>query len=325
VYSTITAQTRTLPSLFFQYNSSNNYSYLQNFNLQSNIYDNFSVIYAGYFTKPRITGEPRVVSFISTINAGDDFIFGQTLDSLNPDRIPGQNINYTNLTLSNFIIKSSFLNLSSNTQGAIPASNNTTYVNGSNITSNIVTVNPGNWVPKFVQLMGASVANNPTIGGDRASAGYLNEVLIYNRCLTLTEITSVHTYLLNKWSIGNPVVASVPVTSGLNLWLDAYDSAQVVRDSGGNVWLWRDKSGCNFHFSNNGSFGAEVLRPTYSTTAVGGLPGLLFSTDGVNLRTSLSCLNISYPITPNLSIFIVFQQRSLTINGRRLIAFTLLN
>ena len=172
--------------------------------------------------------------------------------------------------------------------------------------------------------MGASVANNPTIGGDRASAGYLNEVLIYNRCLTLTEITSVHTYLLNKWSIGNLAVASVPVTAGLTLWLDAYDPAQVVRDSAGAVWLWRDKSGCNFHFTNNGSFGAQVLRPTYSTTAVGGLPGLLFFTDGT-LRTSLSCLNISYPVTPNLSIFIVFQQRSLTLNGRRLIAFTLLN
>jgi len=328
VYSTITAQTRTLPSLFFQYNSSNNYSYLQNFNLQSNTYDNFSVIYAGYFTKPRITGEPRVVSFISTINAGDDFIFGQTLDSLNPDRTPGQNINYTNLTLSNFIIKSSFLNLSSNTQGAIPASNNTTYVNGSNITSNIVTVNPGNWVPKFVQLMGASVANNPTIGGDRASAGYLNEVLIYNRCLTLTEITSVHTYLLNKWSIGNPVVASVPVTSGLNLWLDAYDPAQIVRDSDGNVWLWRDKSGCNFHFSNtNTSFPTQALRPTYSTTAVEGLPGLLFFSDsgtntGTANRTSLSCLNISYPSTCNLSAFIVFQQRSNVNNAGNLITFT---
>lgn len=329
VYSTITGQTRSLPSVFFQYTSSNNYSYLQNFNLQSNTYNNFSVIYAGYFTKPRVTGEPRVVSFISTINAGDDFIFGEVLDSLNPDRSPGQNINYTNLNLSNFVIKSSFLNLSSNTQGAIPASNNTTYVNGSNITSNIVTVNPGNWVPKFVQLMGASLANAPQFGGDRAAAGYLNEVLIYNRCLALSEITSVHTYLLNKWNIRNPVAANVPVTSGLTLWLDAYDSAQVIRDSAGAVWLWRDKSGCNFHFSNtNTSFPTEAVRPTYSATAVGGLPGLLFFSDSGTVggtacnRTSLKCLNISYPSTCNLSAFVVFQQRSNVRGDGNLITFT---
>jgi hypothetical protein len=330
VYATITGQTGSLPSVFFQYNSSNNYSYLQNFNLQSNTYNNFSVIYAGYFTKPRVTGEPRVVSFISTINAGDDFIFGQTLDSLNPDRSPGQNINYTNLNLSNFVIKSSFLNLSSNTQGAIPASNNTTYVNGSNITSNIVTVNPGNWVPKFVQLMGASLANAPQYGGDRASGGYLNEVLIYNRCLALSEITSVHTYLFNKWTIvSNAPVASVPVTAGLTLWLDAYDPAQVVRDSGGNVWMWRDKSGCNFHFTNtNTSFPTQAVRPTYSTTGVGGLPGLLFFSDSGTVggtacnRTSLSCLNISYPSTCNLSAFIVFQQRSNVRSAGNLITFT---
>jgi len=322
VYSTITAQTRSLPSVFFQYNSSNNYSYLQNFNLQSNTYNNFSVIYAGYFTKPRVTGEPRVVSFISTINTADDFIFGQTLDSLNPDRSPGQNINYTNLNLSNFVIKSSFLNLSSNTQGAIPASNNTTYVNGSNITSNIVTVNPGNWVPKFIQLMGASLANAPQFGGDRASAGYLNEVLIYNRCLALSEITSVHTYLLNKWNIRNPVVASVPVSSGLNLWLDAYDPAQIVRDAAGSVWLWRDKSGFNFHFSNAITNDSNLFRPTYSTTAVGGLPGVLFFSDGINQRTSLRCLNISYPSTCNLSAFVVFQQRSNVSANGSLISFT---
>jgi len=260
---------------------------------------------------------------MSTINGNDDFIFGEVLDSLNPDRSPAQNINYTNLNLSNFLIKSSFLNLSSNTQGAIPASNNTTYVNGSNITSNILTVNPGNWVSRYVQLMASGLANAPQFGGDRAAAGYLNEVLIYNRCLTLTEITSVHTYLLNKWSIGNLAVASIPVTSGLNLWLDAYDPAQVIRDSAGAVWLWRDKSGFNFHFSNtNTSFPSQALRPTYSTTAVGGLPGLLFFTDGANQRTSLSCLNISYPSTCNLSAFVVFQERSHPSYGGTLMAFT---
>jgi hypothetical protein len=321
VYSTITGQTHLLPSLFFQYNTSNNYSYLQNYDLQSNTYNNFSVIYAGYFTKQRLTGEPRVVSFMSTINGNDDYIFGQTLDSLNPDRTPGQNINYTNLNLSNFVIKSSFLNLSSNTQGAIPALNNTTYVNGSNIRSNVITVNPGNWVSRYVQLMASGLAYAPQFGGDRAAGGYLNEVLIYNRCLTLSEITSVHTYLLNKWNIANPVLTNVPVTSGLNLWLDAYDSAQVVRDSAGSVWLWRDKSGCNFHFSNVGAQGPQALRPTYSTVGLGGLPGVLFFSDGT-LRTSLSCLNINYPSTPNLSIFVVFQQRSNVSFGGRLVCFT---
>jgi hypothetical protein len=179
--------------------------------------------------------------------------------------------------------------------------------------------------------IGASLFNINDLqnGAVRTGQGFFTELLVWNRCLTFAELNSVHTYLFNKWSIvSNAPVASVPVTSGLNLWLDAYDPAQVIRDSGGNVWLWRDKSGCNFHFSNtNTSFPTQALRPTYSTTAVGGLPGLLFFSDsGTNTatanRTSLSCLNISYPSTCNLSAFIVFQQRSNVNSSGNLITFT---
>jgi len=173
--------------------------------------------------------------------------------------------------------------------------------------------------------IGASLFNINDLqnGAVRTGQGFFTEFLVWNRCLTTAELNSVHTYLFNKWTIvSNAPVASVPVTSGLNLWLDAYDPAQVVRDSGGNVWLWRDKSRCNFHFSNIITNDSNLFRPTYSTTAVGGLPGLLFFSDGANQRTSLSCLNISYPVTPNLSAFVVFQQRSaVSINGR-LISFT---
>jgi hypothetical protein len=178
--------------------------------------------------------------------------------------------------------------------------------------------------------IGASLFNINDLGNGaiRTGQGFFTEFLVWNRCLTIAELNSVHTYLFNKWTIvSNAPVASVPVTAGLTLWLDAYDPAQVVRDSAGAVWMWRDKSGCNFHFTNTRAPGVQPIRPTYSTTAVGGLPGLLFFTDsGTNTstsnRTSLSCLNISYPSTCNLSAFIVFQQRSNVNSSGNLITFT---
>jgi hypothetical protein len=323
VYTTLTGQTASLPALQFTFsNATSNFSALQNFNISNFVTSTITTIATGFFTQNPVSGlASRILSLGSTINA-----FEQIHNSVLINQIYNQCNLSGNYTQNNFQIRTFLANAGVTSNGLVGPSNMIYYINGSNPSSCNFTYQ--GMLTFLNARIGASLFNINDLqnGAVRTGQGFFTELLVWNRCLTIAELNSVHSYLFNKWTIvSNAPVASVPVTSGLNLWLDAYDPAQVVRDSGGNVWLWRDKSGCNFHFSNNGSFGAEVLRPTYSTTAVGGLPGLLFSTDGVNLRTSLSCLNISYPITPNLSIFIVFQQRSLTLSGRRLIAFTLLN
>ena len=320
VYTTLTGQTASLPALQFTFsNATSNFSALQNFNISNFVTSTITTIATGFFTQNPVSGlASRILSLGSTINA-----FEQIHNSVLINQIYNQCNLSGNYTQSNFQIRTFLANAGVTSNGSVGPSNMIYYINGSNPSSCNFTYQ--GMLTFSNARIGASLfnINDLTIGAVRTGQGFFTEILVWNRCLTTAELGSVHTYLFNKWSIvSNAPVASVPVTAGINLWLDAYDSAQVVRDSGGNVWVWRDKSGCNFHFSNNGSFGAQVLRPTYSTTAVGGLPGVLFFSDGSNQRTSLSCLNISYPITPNLSAFVVFQQRSDVSANARLISFT---
>ena len=319
IYTTLTGQTASLPALQFTFsNATSNFSALQNFNISNFVTSTITTIATGFFTQNPVSGlASRILSLGSTINA-----FEQIHNSVLINQIYNQCNLSGNYTQNNFQIRTFLANAGVTSNGSVGPSNMIYYINGSN-PSSCNFIYQGMLALSNARI-GASLFNINDLanGAVRTGQGFFTEFLVWNRCLTSAELSSVHTYLFNKWTIvSNAPVASVPVTAGINLWLDAYDSAQIVRDSGGNVWVWRDKSGCNFHFSNNGSFGAQVLRPTYSTTAVGGLPGVLFFSDGT-LRTSLSCLNISYPSTCNLSAFVVFQQRSDVSANARLISFT---
>jgi len=146
--------------------------------------------------------------------------------------------------------------------------------------------------------------NNLTYGFN----GLISEVILYNRALSNAERQTIETYLLNKWNISN-VISNVPVTNGLNLWLDAYDPSCVITDSNSNVLLWRDKSLCNFHFSNPNS-NATTRSPVYTTLANNGLPSVLFQCDYSTYYTNLLNSNIYISTIYDLTTFVVCQIRN---------------
>lgn len=84
---------------------------------------------------------------------------------------------------------------------------------------------------------------------------------------------------------------------GCLLWLDASDSASVIRDGSNVVSQWSDKSGN----ANHATEANPTNRPTYSATAFGGLPGLDWGNGSVVAR-ALTTPSISYGV---FTIFIV--------------------
>jgi hypothetical protein len=64
------------------------------------------------------------------------------------------------------------------------------------------------------------------------------------------------------------ILAAPTELSGCELWLDAMDSASVIRDGAGLVSQWSDKSGKAKHAAQ----ATPANQPTYSATAFGGMP-----------------------------------------------------
>lgn len=141
--------------------------------------------------------------------------------------------------------------------------------------------------------------------------GLISEVLCYNRGLLNSERLSVENYLINKWGIST-LVSNVPVTSGLNLWLDCYDPDTMIFSTNTNqVTQWRDKSLCNFHMSNPGTIGASRM-PTYTTASPSGLPSLQFSNAAPanTFYTNLYNTNFTYPQTRETTLFVTYSSTS---------------
>ena len=109
--------------------------------------------------------------------------------------------------------------------------------------------------------------------------GYVYEILIYNRALTLGEYQSVEGYLAQKWGFSPAKVFKPTSIPGCQLWLDGADPAGTGIAPGNNsiISTWMDKSGTG----NNGiSYGS----PTFVTSAVNGNPSISF--DGSTQRFS---------------------------------------
>ena len=134
--------------------------------------------------------------------------------------------------------------------------------------------------------------------------GLISEVLCYNRGLLNSERLSVENYLINKWGIST-LVSNVPVSSGLNLWLDAYDPSAVITDSNSNVLLWRDKSLFRRNFSN---FNNNIGPPTYVAQGGNNLPSVSFN-NAFNTNAGQGLINSNFFISSisSISIFMVKQ------------------
>jgi hypothetical protein len=305
-YSSIGVSTNSLSALFFP----STFAIMTTSSLVVNqSFSTFSMISVGNFFKLPNGPTPRNVSLYSTVGAQDNAILGSILDSAGGN-VPVNNLNEK---FSTFHINTMLVNLGTTTDtgSGILTSNAITYFNGvSNLTTTGL-IYSGMIRPSYISLMGSGITNTPAEGDLRNNSGSLAEVLLYNRILNNTELSNVHTYLLNKWNIST-LISNVPVTRGLNLWLDAYDPATVIFSTNTNlVQQWRDKSVSTLHFSNALTSG-YVRPPTYTTNPTNNLPGLLFSNNNPTNTyvTGIYNCNFNYPVTKEATIFTVAQWSS---------------
>lgn len=93
--------------------------------------------------------------------------------------------------------------------------------------------------------------------------GYIGEVLVYNRTLSVAERQAVEAYLADKWS---------PFPLGLSYRLDA-SNVSTIGLSGNQVTNWLDSSSAGVNFSQP----TDAQRPTYVENAINGRPAVRFS------------------------------------------------
>jgi len=147
----------------------------------------------------------------------------------------------------------------------------------------------------------AVAESNLTLGVyNTLNSGYLqatvSEVLIYNTVLSTAQRQQVENYLGLKWGI-------LPVTSGLQLWLDAADPAGngTVPANGSNIPTWVDKSGNGYNAARNGS-------NSYTTNSLNGLGGMTLS-GNIGFGNSPNFFTATTPtdiFTQALTMFIVY-------------------
>jgi Concanavalin A-like lectin/glucanases superfamily len=132
--------------------------------------------------------------------------------------------------------------------------------------------------------------------------GYIYEILIYNRALSIGEYQSVEGYLSQKWGFSPAKVFTPTSIPGCQLWLDGADPAGTgsAPASGATVATWVDKSG-------NGYNGTAVGSPTYSSK------GILLTRSSSQYFT---LPNSTYPSGANpYSIFMAFNLNSYSVAG----------
>jgi hypothetical protein len=112
--------------------------------------------------------------------------------------------------------------------------------------------------------------------------GYIGEIIVFDRQLSLSERGRVEKYLLNKWNFADPHVSTPP---------------------GGSIGCWLDKSGNN----RNATQTIGPYRPSRLGT-INGLQAITF--DGTNDYFSLGDLSSAYPNFGE--IFIVFEPNNAT-------------
>lgn len=160
-------------------------------------------------------------------------------------------------------------------------------------------VNVANSYTQTQTTFGYNIGNSNVAAGTQYT-GTINEIVVYNTLLSLSQRQQVEGYLAWKWGLQGslpathpyksspiPPLLSPPTTipssvqnlqstwsplqiSGCALWLDAGDSSTLTL-SGSSVTQWRDKSGSNYSASpTTASF-------TSSNTVLIGSSGLTFS------------------------------------------------
>ncbi len=98
--------------------------------------------------------------------------------------------------------------------------------------------------------------------------GYIGEVLVYNRTLSVAERQAVEAYLTDKW---------FPFPAGLSYRLDASNTSTIGL-SGNRVTNWNDSTSAGVNFSQS----TDAQRPTYVENAINGRAAVRFSDSARN-------------------------------------------
>ncbi|MDA9118851.1 DUF5011 domain-containing protein [Opitutales bacterium] len=139
-----------------------------------------------------------------------------------------------------------------------------------------------------------------------------------NSPLTLTENSPAGT-IVGEFNATDPngdnvsyaLMPALPNVFSPVLWLDANDSSTLI-ESGGAVSAWQDKSGNDYHFTQNVD---NSKCPLYSATSLNGMPSITF--DGSNDYLSISS-RLGFSSNPDLSVFAVTSFLSLADNDERI-------
>ncbi|MDB3957927.1 hypothetical protein N9408_03345, partial [Opitutales bacterium] len=139
-----------------------------------------------------------------------------------------------------------------------------------------------------------------------------------NSPLTLTENSPAGT-IVGEFNATDPngdnvsyaLMPALPNVFSPVLWLDANDSSTLI-ESGGAVSAWQDKSGNDYHFTQNVD---NSKCPLYSATSLNGMPSITF--DGSNDYLSISS-RLGFSANPDISVFAVTSFLSLADNDERI-------
>jgi len=151
--------------------------------------------------------------------------------------------------------------------------------------------------PASLYAGGKLIIGSTTNGGTSQNEfwnGYISEVILYNRTLSITERQVIEGYLAWKWGIqtqlpvGHPYYSVQPspyLATSAAFWVDATDplNTGVAPANAASVSVWADKSG---NGRNLGQIGTQTV-PTFSTNQINSLPAINF-TNSSSLNTSSS-------------------------------------
>ena len=203
-----------------------------------------------------------------------------------------------------YSLVSIFVNGTQNTIGNVLPSTNLISINGAFVSSSSFYAGR-NFNIRFLSIFGGyNFTTSNTVS--------FNEIGVFYRTLTTPERVAYESQLIRKWGLPSNAPINVPVTSGLNLWLDAYDTTTITYSTNTTlVTRWSDKSLCNFNMSNPGTIGASKM-PTYTTASPSGLPSLQFSNaaPATTFYTNLWNSNFTYPLVRETTLFVTYSSTS---------------
>jgi hypothetical protein len=261
-----------------------------------------------------------VFSHIPNPRSGLDYTTtnGFTIETSNGLRFYGNSGGYLSDMGSSVLLAQAIYNDNMNgTQGS-------SFLNGSNTSNNSANYTAGTCSGYVLGARWLGVLAGPYLNGT------INEIIVYNSPVTVSQRQQIEGYLAWKWNLTGSLITTQPYKApplapfsyavrratqnswtplnitGCSLWLDASDPATLTF-SGLNVTQWRDKSGLSNNASNSGNI--------QNTGQIGKLAAMVY--------TGAANTYFTGPVTNSgttLSVFSVFVMNSSSYSAARIVS-----